>query len=67
MYLRPHINPFIYGKTFSRIEKAVNTFSILENFFFPKTNNYYVSLEYGPFKNNAIITSKTLPSKKLFF
>ena len=34
--LRAHIKLFIFGYIFSRIEKTVNTFSILKKFFFQK-------------------------------
>ena len=41
--LRAHIKLSIFGNIFLEIEKAVNTFSILEKFF-SKNENYYVSL-----------------------
>ena len=41
--LWPHIKPFIFGLIFSRVEKAVSTFSIFEKIF-PKVINYCVPL-----------------------
>ena len=44
--LRAHIKPSIFGNIFSGIKKVVNTFSIFENFFFPKMINYCLSLRH---------------------
>ena len=43
--LRAHIKLSIFGNIFSKIEKVVNTFSILEKTF-PKMINYCVPLEH---------------------
>ena len=43
--LRIHIKPSIFRNIFSKIEKAVNTFSIAEKFF-SKNENYCVPLEH---------------------
>ena len=44
--LSTHIKLFIFKIIFSEIEKAVNTFSILKNFFFSKNKNYCVTLRH---------------------
>jgi len=56
--LRSHIKLLIFGNIFSEIEKAINTFSILE-IFFSKNENYCVSLGHT-------LTNHSFKSKEVF-
>ena len=64
-----HIKLSIFGNIFSKIEKAVNTFSILEKIF-SKNENYYVPLGHTLTKSffNILVSSRyNRPAQERWF